>query len=97
MLSDWLKSFKDPAMHNVSHVSYGFNPGARLTGRMLEDERVYGISCWGFGNQVALLQGKAGSAPAHTDGIIMNPSIWADRFQFEKDGQYLLEEALGSH
>ena len=60
---------------------------------MLEDERVYGVSEWGFGNQAPVLKGKAGRAPAHTDGVSLNPSIWADETQIERDGRFLLEES----
>ena len=33
----WLKGFGDPNMLRLAHVCYGFNPGAKLTGNILED------------------------------------------------------------
>lgn len=36
---NWLKGFNDPFMLQLAHVCYGFNPGARLTGNIVEDER----------------------------------------------------------
>jgi len=44
----WLKSFNHPQMLKLAHVCYGFNPGARLTGDILEDERVWGGTEWGL-------------------------------------------------
>ncbi len=38
----WLRSFNDPNMLKMAHVCYGFNPGAKLTGDIVEDERVWG-------------------------------------------------------
>jgi hypothetical protein len=31
-------------------------------------------------------------APAHTDGIVLQPSIWADDVQLEEDGKYVHPE-----
>lgn len=36
----WLKSFDDEGMLKIAHIAYGFNPGATLTGNVVEDERV---------------------------------------------------------
>ncbi|GAI65023.1 unnamed protein product, partial [marine sediment metagenome] len=36
----WLNSFNDPGMLGLAHASWGFNPGAKLTGDIVEDERV---------------------------------------------------------
>jgi leucyl aminopeptidase (aminopeptidase T) len=45
----WLKSFNDPKMFNMAHVCYGFSPGAKLTGNILEDEWVWGCTEWRVG------------------------------------------------
>ena len=39
----------DPNMFRLAHVSYGFNPGAKLTGNMVEDERIWECTEWGIG------------------------------------------------
>ena len=39
----WLKSLKDPKMFRIAHISYGCNPGDRLMGNILEDERVWAL------------------------------------------------------
>jgi 2,5-dihydroxypyridine 5,6-dioxygenase len=66
----WLKSFNDPNMLKMAHVCYGFNPGAKLTGDIVEDERVWGCVEWGIGNMVWR------PAASHSDGICLNASVW---------------------
>ena len=85
----WLKSFQDPAMLNLAHISYGCNPGAKLTGQMVEDERVWGCVQWGLGYQAESFKGKAGPAKSHTDGTCLNPSVWIDNVQIEREGSYV--------
>ncbi len=84
----WLDSFNDPNMRNIAHVCYGFNPGARLTGRSLEDERVFGVVEFGLGSQAHYYKGKAGLAKAHTDGILLEPTVEIDGQVIERDGKY---------
>ena len=88
----WLDHFNDPNMRNVAHVCYGFNPGARLCGRGLEDERVFGVVEFGLGSQAHYYKGKAGFAKAHTDGIMLKPTVEIDGRIIEKDGEYVHPE-----
>jgi len=98
----WLNSFDDPMMLRMAHVCYGFNPGARLCGNILEDERVWGGTEWGLG-QVGLMyvlpEGIKGAS--HTDGICLNTSVWLDGKQITDKGKVLdpklasLAEQLG--
>lgn len=77
----WIKSFKDENMFNLAHISYGFGPGAKLSGDIVEDERVWGSTEWGFGNIGAhLVLDIPGGIPAssHSDGICLNSSVWLD-------------------
>jgi len=96
-LETWLDSFNDPAMRNVAHIAYGCNPGAKLSGLIVEDERVWGAVEWGLGYQGEGFLGRAGPAKTHTDGICLNASIWMDGQQISSEGIYIHPElaALG--
>ena len=93
----WLDSFNDPAMRNVAHIAYGCNPGARLSGLIVEDERVWGSVEWGLGHQGQGFLGRAGPAKTHTDGICLKASIWMDGQQISSEGTFIHSElaALG--
>ena len=81
ILKNWFAHFNDPDVYKILHVSTGFNPGVkRATGDIVEDERVFGCVEIGLGNS---------PKPCHTDGIILNPSIWVDGTLIEKEGIYV--------
>lgn len=86
----WLASFKDPNMYRLAHYSMGFNPGVtKITGRIVEDERVFGCIEMGIGSQGAQIMGKTWKAAAHTDGIVLNPTIVFDGETIENEGRYV--------
>jgi len=85
----FLKGFNHPQMLKLAHVCYGFNPGARLTGNILEDERVWGGTEWGIGNVGGHLVPGGISGPSHSDGICLNSSVWLDGVQIMDKGQVL--------
>jgi len=91
-LEKWLAGFQDPAMYNFVHISYGCNPGAKLSGYIVEDERVWGCVEWGLGHQAESFNGKAGPARSHTDGICLNASIWMDEKQISNEGSFIHPE-----
>jgi leucyl aminopeptidase (aminopeptidase T) len=75
----WLAAFNDPNMYRLAHYSLGFNPGVtKASGRIVEDERVFGCIEMGIGSQGAQIMGKTWKAAAHTDGIVLNPTIILD-------------------
>ncbi|BER93156.1 aminopeptidase [Atrimonas thermophila] len=89
----WLRSFNHPQMFQMAHVCYGFNPGAKLTGDILEDERVWGCTEWGVGNIGAILIPPDGiPAPSHSDGICLNTSVWLDGKLIIDKGRVVDEE-----
>jgi len=99
----WLKSLNDPNMFKIAHLSYGCNPGAKLTGNILEDERIWGAVEWGLGNQAESFKGKVGSAKSHTDGICLSPTVIGDGTKIIENGEYvhpklkkLAEEVISS-
>lgn len=87
--AEWLKSFNDPNMYLAAHLSYGFGPNAKLSGDIVEDERVWGSTEWGFGNVgPQLVSDIPGGIPAasHSDGICLNSSVWLDGVQILDEG-----------
>ncbi len=84
----WLAGFENPMQFRVAHISYGFNPGVtKITGRIVEDERVFGCVEVGIG---PVAQG----AKVHSDGVVLNASLWADGVQLEDEGVYVHPELV---
>ena len=96
-LESWLKSFNDPSMFRVAHLSFGSNPGAKLTGNIVEDERVWGSTEWGLGYVGPDLtsDGKPLTAASHTDGTCLNTSVWLDETQIFEKGKLVHRELAG--
>lgn len=91
----WLESFNDPNMFRLAHVCYGFNPGAKLTGDIVEDERIWGCTEWGLGYQSKEDAPPDGiMAVSHTDGICLNSSVWLDGEQLLDNGNIVHRELL---
>jgi 2,5-dihydroxypyridine 5,6-dioxygenase len=89
----YLRSFNHPQMLRPAHVCYGFHPGAKITGQIGEDERVWGCTQWGFGAIGSIFIPPDGIfAPSHTDGITLNSSIWLDGEQITKNGKVINKE-----
>lgn len=62
----------------IQHFCIGFNPGAKLSGKIMEAERVFGYISVGIGRY-----------PFHTDGIIKNPSILLNDEIMEQEGSFV--------
>lgn len=85
----WLASFDDPNMYRLAHYSIGFNPGVlKGTGRIVEDERIFGCIEFGIGSQGASLMGAFWDAASHTDGVVSKPTILLDGEILEENGIY---------
>ncbi|MFJ3821690.1 M29 family metallopeptidase [Streptomyces nodosus] len=91
----WMASWDDPHMYRVAHWSLGFNPGVLApTGRIVEDERVFGCVELGIGTKGAWIGGEPWVAAAHTDGSIVGPSIYLDGECIEQEGVYVHPELV---
>lgn len=91
----WLESWDDPNMYRVAHYSLGFNPGVtRPTGRIVEDERVFGCVELGIGTQGPQIGGKTWTARSHTDGVVLSPTIVLDGQALEVEGRYVHPEVV---
>jgi len=93
----WLAAFNDPNMYRVAHFSLGFNPGVRRpTGRIVEDERLFGCLNVGIGTQGPQLRAVGWKAAAHTDGVALNPTIHLDGAPLEVEGRYVHPEIVAA-
>jgi leucyl aminopeptidase (aminopeptidase T) len=82
-LQGWLDGLEDPTMMRIAHYTYGFNPGvSRFSGRVAEDERVFGVFDFGFGGWMDR------PAASHFDVVITEPTIVADGVEIERDGTF---------
>jgi leucyl aminopeptidase (aminopeptidase T) len=89
VLERWFASIGNPNIYRLAHYSLGFNPGvSRCTGRIVEDERVFGGIEFGIGSQGSHL-GAGWDAGGHTDGVVLNPSIYLDGQPMEEEGRYV--------
>ena len=87
----WLESFDDPNMFRLAHGCYGFNPGAKMSGNVLEDERIWGVTEWGLGYLSAVDAPPDGiQAASHCDGLCLNSSVWLD-------GEQVLDKGFVVH
>ena len=72
---------------NVAELGIGTNPAARLTGNLLEGEKVVGTAHVALGNNAHF--GGTVEVPFHNDGVIARPTIYADGVVLIVDGALL--------
>ena len=83
ILEETLASFNDPRVYLVGEIGFGMNTGASISGRMLEDEGVFGTMHIGIGNNLSY--GGENATPIHIDLIMKKPS-------YEVDGRFVLKD-----
>ena len=92
---EWLKSFDHPQMLRISHTGIGINPGAVLSGDILQDQRVWGSVTWAFGSIGGNLVPPDGVAgPSHSDCVALNATLIIDDREFFHYGKVVDEEFL---
>ena len=74
---EWLQGLN----REIQHFCIGFNPGAKLTGSLIEAERVFGYITIGIGKY-----------PFHSDGVIKDPSILLNDQFIEQEGSFIQQE-----
>ncbi len=88
----WFESFGNPHTYELAHISYGVNPGARLSGNILEDERILGGVEVGIGAQppqLGIFEVPLDEATrGHTDGVMLRPTVFLDGTAIEQDGVF---------
>lgn len=91
---DVLQNVDDDAMV-IGELGIGVNPGARITGNMLEDEKSLGTAHIAFGNNADFTGGGKNNSKIHRDYLFYKPTIEiypADggKKLLMRDGEFLL-------
>ncbi|MBW2986608.1 aminopeptidase [Candidatus Woesearchaeota archaeon] len=73
---------------NIAELGIGTNPKAKITGNVLEDEKVAGTCHIALGNNTGL--GGKTYAKCHLDGVIKKPTIFFDDKCIMKKGKLLI-------
>jgi leucyl aminopeptidase (aminopeptidase T) len=85
-VAEWLLGTLDAGGEGgrtLAELGIGVNPGARITGIVVVDEKALGTAHLAFGTNVSF--GGASAAGVHIDGVIRAPTV-------ELDGEPLLED-----
>lgn len=73
----WLTILGDSeSARNVGEFGIGTNPNARLTGNILEDEKILGTIHVAFGSNITF--GGKVSAGVHLDAVVLSPTVFID-------------------
>jgi len=70
---------------NIAEIGIGTNDKARLSGNLLEDEKVMGTCHIALGNNLTM--GGSVNVPIHLDGVIKKPTIFFDDKLIMKKGK----------
>ncbi len=79
-----------PAARNLAELGVGTNYMAKITGKILEDEKVLGTVHLALGNNVSM--GGTVNVPFHVDGIITSPTLIIDGRPLLENGQLRVED-----
>ena len=74
--------------YNIVEFGIGTNPNAKITGIVLEDEKVRGTVHFALGNDLSY--GRKNDVPIHLDGIVKEPTIIVDKRIIMKNGKFIL-------
>jgi leucyl aminopeptidase (aminopeptidase T) len=83
-----LDAHGDPG-HNLAELGVGTNERARLTGLVLEDEKILGTIHVAFGASAGI--GGTVSVPIHLDVVVVDASLEIDGTPVLERGQFVLE------
>lgn len=86
-LSMILSKYGKPA-RSIAEFGIGTNDSARLSGILLEDEKVMGTVHIALGNNISM--GGNVSVPIHLDGVIKKPTVFMDGKLLMADGNLLV-------
>ena len=77
-----------PDAFRLAELGIGTNPNCKITGVVLEDEKVLGTVHFAFGNDLSYC--GTNDVPLHLDGVLKKPTIVVDGFTLMKDGMFLV-------
>lgn len=77
----------------VAEFGIGTNDRAKLTGVILEDEKVMGTIHIAFGDNKSM--GGSVRVASHLDGLVKSPTVWFDDRKIMEDGRFV-EAAVGN-
>lgn len=86
--ADWLVETLDAGGANgrvIAEFGIGTNPGATITGLILEDEKVEGTIHLAFGTNTGI--GGANESSVHIDGLVRDPTVELDGHVVMRDGR----------
>ncbi len=78
-----------PLARNIAEFGVGTNDMAKVTGKILEDEKVKGTIHVALGNNISM--GGTLNVPFHVDGVVLKPTVYVDDVLLLKDGKLLVE------
>lgn len=84
-----LRMLGDGDGRNLAEFGIGTNNKARITGVVLEDEKVYGTIHVAFGSNNTF--GGTISAGVHIDGVVKKPNVYIDDVLVIQEGEYKTE------
>jgi leucyl aminopeptidase (aminopeptidase T) len=73
---------------NVAELGIGTNEKAKLTGNILEDEKILGTCHVAFGASAAI--GGRIQVPVHLDCVVLKPTVALDGEPIVRDGELLV-------
>lgn len=79
-----------PGGTNLAELGIGTNDRAELTGRVLEDEKIFGTVHVAFGASAGI--GGTVSVPIHLDVVILEPTLDVGGERVLEAGRYVLDE-----
>jgi leucyl aminopeptidase (aminopeptidase T) len=82
-----LNSVNDPNAYNIAEFGIGTNDKAKLSGVLLEDEKVMGTIHIALGNNVSM--GGKVNVPIHLDGVVKCPNVYLDDILIMKKGKFV--------
>jgi len=86
-INQMLSSFGEKAFL-LGELGIGTNPKAKITGNILEDEKVLETVHFAFGNDLSY--NGTNNIPLHLDGVIKEPTIEIDGKTIMKNGKLLI-------